>query len=325
MATIKDVAEKAGITVTTVSRVLNNRGYISTRTREKVYNVMRELDYRPNEIARALAQKQTKFIGAIVPSLLHPFFSACINYLEKYAFRNGFKLLVCNSQQNSKKESDYIDMLKSNKVSGIILCTRSGKIASRLDQFPVVTIERSISDSIPAVLCDNYRGGVYAAELLLAQGCKRPAIFSGIPRIKLPADDRAKAFEDTCRKAGVAPVVIATSEEQFKDFDYRKAIDDMFNGNKRFDGIFATSDIIAAQLLQACAARNISVPEKLKIIGFDDTDIASLTSPPLTTIHQPVEDMCRCALEIIIKKMKGETIPAQTIFPVTLIPRGSTF
>ncbi|MGI0530583.1 LacI family DNA-binding transcriptional regulator [Treponema socranskii] len=325
MATIKDVAERAGITVTTVSRVLNNRGYISAQTREKVYRVMSELDYRPNEIARALVQKQTKLIGAIVPSLLHPFFSACINYLEKYAFSNGFKLLVCNSQQNSEKESDYIDMLKSNKVSGIILCTRSGKIASRLDQFPVVTIERSISDSIPAVLCDNYRGGVYAAELLLEQGCKRPAIFSGIPRIKLPADRRAKAFEDTCRKSGVVPVVIATSEEQFNDFDYHKAINKMFDADSLFDGIFATSDIIAAQLLQACTARNISVPKDMKIIGFDDIDIACLTNPPLTTVHQPIEDMCRCAVEIIIKKMKGETVPPRTVFPVTLIRRASTF
>lgn len=285
---------------------------------------MKELDYRPNEIARALAQKQTKLIGAIVPALLHPFFSACINYLEQYAFQNGFKLLVCNSQRNNEKELEYIEMLKSNKVSGIILCTRSGNAVRQLGQFPVVTIERSISDSIPAVLCDNYQGGVYATELLLSQGCIHPAILSGTPQVKLPADDRTRAFRDTCNAAGIDPLIIATSEQQFNYLDYRTEINMLFDSGRNIDGIFATSDVIAAQVLQACAGKRIRVPEDMKIVGFDDIDIASLTTPALTTIHQPIEEMCKYAVELILKKISGETIPTKTILPVTLVKRNTT-
>ncbi|MEA5105936.1 MAG: LacI family DNA-binding transcriptional regulator [Sphaerochaeta associata] len=324
MATIKDVAEKAGITVTTVSRVLNNRGYISAKTREKVYRVMQELDYQPNEIARALAHKQTKFIGAIVPAIMHPFFSACLNYIEKYASLYGFKLLVCNSERNSEKEIDYIEMLKSNKVSGIILCTRSGNAVKRLEKFPVITIERSISDTIPAVMCDNYHGGQAATELLIAKGCKNPVIISGNPRVQLPADDRARAFHDVCCDKGITPKIFTTNEHQFNKRDYRAEITKIFDENPSIDGVFASSDVIAAQVLQVCNKRMIRVPEQMKIIGFDDVEIASLTTPPLSTIHQPIEDMCKYAVEMIIRRIKGETIPIKTVLPISLIERETT-
>ena len=159
MATIKDVALHAGVTVTTVSRVLNNRGYISEKTRQKVYESMRALNYQPNELARALYKKQSKVVGVVVPSLLHPYFSACVHYLEKYAARQGYKIMVCNSKRERKSEIEYIEMLKSNKVAGIVLCTRTGELADILDDsLPVVTLERSISDKIPAIMCDNYQG-----------------------------------------------------------------------------------------------------------------------------------------------------------------------
>lgn len=324
MATIKDVAEKAGITVTTVSRVLNNRGYISDKTRKKVYQVMEELDYQPNEIARALAQKQSNLIGAIVPAIMHPFFSACLNYIEKYAWLYGFKLLVCNSERNSDKEIEYIEMLKSNQVSGIILCTRSGNAVKRLGEFPVITIERSISDTIPAILCDNYHGGQVATRLLIDKGCKNPVIISGSPRVQLPADDRARAFHDVCTERGIAPIIFTTSEQQFTKRDYRAEITKIFDENPSIDGVFATSDVIAAQVLQVCNKRMIRVPEQMKIVGFDDAEIASLTTPPLSTIHQPIEEMCRYAVEMILKKTKGETIPVKTVLPISLVERETT-
>lgn len=324
MATIKDVAEKAGITVTTVSRVLNNRGYISDKTRAKVYKVMEELDYQPNEIARALAHKQTKLIGAIVPALLHPFFSACINYIEKYAAINGFKLLICNSERNNEKELEYIEMLKSNKVSGIILCTRSGNTAKKLGKLPVVTIERSISEMIPAVMCDNYLGGELATRLLLAKGCKNPVIICGSPKVHLPADDRARAFADTCEKQGIVPKFFTTNEQQFNARSYRDEVARMLDEDPGIDGVFASSDVIGAQVLQVCDNRSIKVPEQMKVVGFDDVEISSLTTPQLTTIHQPIEEMCKYAVETILRRIAGETVPTKTILPVSLIERDST-
>ncbi len=324
MATIKDVAEKAGITVTTVSRVLNNRGYISDKTREKVYAVMKELDYQPNEIARALVQKNTKQLGIIVPLLLHPFFSACINYFEQYASLYGYKLLVCNALRDDKKELEYIDMLKSNKVSGIILCTRSGHLLDSLRNLPVVTLERAISDQIPNILCDNFQGGILATTELVEKGCKHLAIISGSEEVKLPADERASAFIQVCKEAGLPHHVYGTSEEQFNTGDYRNMIHQIFREHPDIDGIFCTSDVIAAQVLQVCGALKRLVPQEIKVVGFDDVDIASLTYPTLTTIKQPIEEMCKYAVECIVKKIKGETVPIQMVMPVSLIEREST-
>src|SRR5471030_2413619 len=133
MATIKDVAEVAGITVTTVSRVLNNRGYISEKTRKKVYDAMQQLNYRPNEMARSLLRKKSNLIGLIIPTVAHPFFSELTNYIEYYAYKLGYKILLCNSYQDSVKEKEYIMMLKSNQVDGIIMASHTLEIDEYLN------------------------------------------------------------------------------------------------------------------------------------------------------------------------------------------------
>lgn len=130
-----------------------------------------------------------------MPSLLHPYFSACVHYLEKYAARQGYKIMVCNSKRERKSEIEYIEMLKSNKVAGIVLCTRTGELADILDDsLPVVTLERSISDKIPAIMCDNYQGGVLAAQSLLDRGRTGIAVFPASPRCSCPANCASPAF-----------------------------------------------------------------------------------------------------------------------------------
>lgn len=324
MATIKDVALHAGVTVTTVSRVLNNRGYISEKTRQKVYESMRALNYQPNELARALYKKQSKVVGVVVPSLLHPYFSACVHYLEKYAARQGYKIMVCNSKRERKSEIEYIEMLKSNKVAGIVLCTRTGELADILDDsLPVVTLERSISDKIPAIMCDNYQGGVLAARCLLDRGRKGIAVFPGQPKVQLPGELRVTGFLDTCRQAGVEPIVVTTDESQFAARDYRGTIRAALRAHPEIDGVFATSDVMAAQVIQECAKVGRSIPQDVSLVGFDDVDIASLTCPPLTTIHQPLEQMCEYAVDGILRKLRGETVPVKTILPVSRVDRES--
>ena len=322
--TIKDVAEEAGVTVTTVSRVLNNRGYISDKTRKKVHKAMKDLDYQPNAIARALVNKNTNYIGIIVPSLLHPFFSTCINYFEKFASQLGYKVMICNSQHNYEKELEYINLLKSSKVAGIIICTRSGGLDEHMKNLPVVSLERVVSNSIPAVTCDNYKGGELATRELINKGCSHIAIIGGSRHINLPADERGRAFLDVCKEKNLHPYFCQTKERQFDDRNYREEIEEIFDKYPDIDGIFASSDIIAAQVLQICKRRDIKVPLDIKVIGFDDIEIASLTIPELTTIHQPIDDMCQFAIEILDKKIRGENVPIRTILPVSLIKRNST-
>ncbi|MFA5659456.1 MAG: LacI family DNA-binding transcriptional regulator [Oscillospiraceae bacterium] len=327
MASLKDVAKKAGISVTTVSRVLNNRGYIGEQTREKVYSAIKELKYQPNEIARSLSKKRINFIGVIVPSVMHPFFCKVVNYLEKFANEKGFKILLCNSNHEREKEIEYIEMLKANKVSGIVICSRTQDIGEHLDvDLPIVAIERKINKhpEISVVQCENYQGGVLAAKHLIEAGCKNVINISGIAEMLMPADERTRGFIDVCKEAGIEYSIYNTEEKQFYIMNYEEYLFKIVSENDGADGIFASSDIIAAQFIQACAKKNISIPNEMKIVGFDDIQIAVLTSPKLTTIHQPVEEMCKQAVEIILKKLSGEIVPLQTVLPVELIKRGTT-
>ena len=152
MATLKDVAREAGLTVGTVSRVLNNRGYISENAREKVEEAMKKLNYRPNEVARSLSKSSSNTIGVIVPHIQHPYFTEMISNLENQAYKRGYKMLLCNSRSIQEKEREYIDICTGNKVAGIILC--SGTVP--VDVFdgigiPVVTIERFLDNGTAAV------------------------------------------------------------------------------------------------------------------------------------------------------------------------------
>jgi DNA-binding LacI/PurR family transcriptional regulator len=158
MANIKDVAEIAGVTVTTVSRVLNNRGYISEATRNKVYEAMAQLDYQPNEIARSLFRKKSNMLGLIIPDVSHPFFAELTKYVEFYAYSNGYKILFCNSYQDSKKEKDYIDMLKRHQVDGIIMGSHNLETSDYQNlKLPIIAIDRYLAEDIPYVTSDNFQ------------------------------------------------------------------------------------------------------------------------------------------------------------------------
>lgn len=324
VATIKDVAERVGITPTTVSRILNNRGYISDKTRQKVYKAMEELDYQPNEVARSLSKKHTNCIGIVLPSIKHPFFAEVLSWLEFYAADRGYKIMVCNSQEDKAKEMEYIDLLKSNRVAGIIFCTRSGKIEKNLDAVcPIIAFEREASEGIPTVICDNYQGGTLATKCLLEAGCRQPVVLSGTKNLHLPADSREEAFLDSCREAGVQGRVFNTSEMQFNEQNYEKWIEEILRSHPGTDGIFATSDVIAAQVIRVCHRMKLRVPEDISLVGFDDVEIAGLTCPSLTTVHQPIEQMCDYAIDVIVRKLRGETIPRKIVLPVTLVERES--
>lgn len=324
MATIKDVAERTGLTVSTVSRVINNRGYISATTRERVFQAMRDLDYQPNAIAQALVKKYTNIIGVILPSLRHPFFTKILYYIEKYASRNGMKIMVCNSKRDDDKEEEYIQMLKGNKVAGIILCTRNSHLDDLVKELPIVTIERVSSSDIPSVDCDNYQGGKLATEELIASACKNISIINGSKDINLPANDRATAFFDILKEHHMKGYEYAVDESIFEEMDYTEVIEKVFAEHPDTDGIFATSDIIAAQIIRWCSKHNKRIPEDVKLVGYDDTNIATLINPSLTTIHQPLEEMCSMAVDILMRKVKGETAPVSIVMPVSLIKRETT-
>lgn len=325
MATLKDVAKETGLTVSTVSRVLNNRGYISDETRKKVYEAMKKLNYQPNEVARSLSRQTTNTIGVIVPHIRHPYFAELISNLESQAYHYKHKILLFNSQEKNEKESEYLEMCSSNRVAGIILCSGTVEIQQLAGlNVPLITIERYLEDGTAGVQCDNKQGGRLAARHLIEKNCRHLIHISGVHETVMPADDRAAGFQEVCEQQGIAYSIVATSAFQYNHLEYHEILEQMLREHPETDGIFASSDLIAAQLLQVCHKLDIRVPEQIKIVGFDDVNIASLTTPPITTIHQPVKEMAREAVKLLIAAGNGEVVPNRTMLPVALIERETT-
>lgn len=330
MASIKDVAKKAGVSVATVSRVMNNRGYISKETRRKVEKAMEAIDYHPNQIARSLQRSQSFFIGIIVPDSNHPFFSDLIKYVEMRANERNYKLLICNSLDDPEKEANYISMLRQNQVDGIIMCSHTMDIENyKKVPFPIVSFDRLISPGIPCVGSDNFRGGELATEHLIQAGCKQLLHISGPLNLDILANRRRDAFVVTCMKHDVDYQIIEGAHNKLT-FDYFWSfITENLTPEELhcYDGIFCSNDIVAYALYVYAQQLGIQVPEELKIIGYDYHSFTRmLQNPKLTTIMQPSDRIGSMLTNTLIQMIEGdesETINNSTI-DVTLIKGDTT-
>ena len=219
-------------------------------------------------------------------------------------------------------------MCKSERVTGVVLCSGSFETEKFEDlDFPLITLERSMDEGTSGIECDNYQGGVLATELLIEKGCRKLMFIGGVSAgvdIHMPGDLREVAFRDICKNRNEENVVMVTDNRLFDSLEYYEYVRQALVDNPDVDGVFASSDVIGAYVLQACADLGIKVPEQLKIVGFDDVNIAQFTSPGLTTIHQPVEQMAELAVAAIAQIDEGKVVPTKTVFPVTLVERGTT-
>ncbi|WP_291632857.1 LacI family DNA-binding transcriptional regulator [Clostridium sp.] len=323
MATIKDVARESGVTVTTVSRVLNNRGYISDATRKKVNEAIEALHYQPNELARSLFRKKSNFIGLIVPNVAHPFFAELTRFIEYYAYKEEYKVLICNSYQDTIKEREYVEMLKRNQVDGIIMGSHTLETSDYLvPTLPIVAIDRNFSQGIPYVTSDNYNGGVLATNLLIDKGCKKIVHISGPLELNTPANNRYKAFMDIVKKRNVEYVIVEAKLDIFES--YEKLAYKLFAEEPDIDGVFASSDMIAASILHVANEIGKEIPKDLKIIGYDDINIARMIIPPLTTIKQPIEKMAELAVSLLINQIKHNEVKLENVLPISLVERKTT-
>ena len=318
MATIVDVARLAGVTPTTVSRVINNRGYISEKTKKRVHEAMDELGYQPNEIARSLTKQKSNTIGVIVPHISHPYFAKLISNLENEAAKKDYKIILCNSKEKAEKEKQYLDMCKSNRVAGIIIC--SGNVESNkinTGGIPVVLLEKNFEEGKLGIQCDNYQGGKLATEHLIECGCKKILHLSGVIDEEMPADNREKAFIDVCSKNEIEYFIKKYDIDTYNQMNYYDYIKAALNEIEGVDGIFA-------QVIHVCNEIKIRIPEDIKLVGFDDVDISQLTTPRITTVHQPIKEMARLSIELIDAKYNNIEVNEKTILPIKLIIREST-
>ncbi|NLZ51844.1 MAG: LacI family transcriptional regulator [Thermoanaerobacteraceae bacterium] len=330
--TIYDVAKKAGVSIATVSRVLNNSRLVSEKTQQKVKRVIEELNYTPNIIASALTKKSTLTIGLLIPDISNPFYSELSRGVEDASNDFNFNTVICNTDYCLRKEAAYINLLRQKSVDGFIITTAhyndENAINLAKDNIPLVLLDRNIEKSdeydIDVVHSDNVAGGYLAPNHLIQLGHKSIACFLGPPQIEVNLE-REKGYIKAMKEANlkISPKLVVYGDFKL-DFGYKKTIN-LLNGNIKPTAFFAANDLIALGIIRALKSVGLSVPSDISVVGYDNTILAELTDPPLTTINQPIREMGYHATELLIKKLKGERSTSEKIiFNTELIIRKST-
>lgn len=306
--TIKDIAKEASVSVTTVSRVLNNKPDVNYKTKEKVLQVIKKLNYNPNGLARGLVLQKTYTIGLIIPDICNPYFPEIARGIQDQAKKMGYSVILYNTDNDKKSEIEAIQLLKSKQVDGIIL-SLSVSNNEELDQledhnFPVVQIDRKISGSnSPSVTIDNIISAYNATEYLLQLGHKRLAHITGNLGTKT-GQDRLQGFQKAIQAYGVNwnPDYICEGNYS-KDSGYQQ-MKRLLELPKRPTAIFAANDLMALGAYEAIFDAGLKIPEEITIIGHDDIDVASLIRPGLTTMSQPTYNLGQIAAKMLIQKIK---------------------
>ncbi len=324
MASIREVARIAGVSPSTVSRVMNGTANVEESKREKVLRAIEETGFKPNELARALYKQSSRIIGIIVPNIENAFFGELARAAEEEAYRNGYKILLCNSNNNTEKELMNIQMLDQMKADGIIIITNNDKTGKEIAkcEFPVVAVDRKLTGSGESanIESDHYKGGILATEHLIECGCRNIVCLRG-PLEVSSGQQRYRGYLAACEKHGI--------KEQYIDciYDYEyglEATKALLHKYPDVDGIIACNDMVAISAYKTLNQAGYKVPEDIQIIGFDNIRLSWLLTPELTTIRQPIKEMGTLAVQIIVQSGKGLPFQKQNIFDVKLIERQTT-
>ncbi|WP_458126858.1 LacI family DNA-binding transcriptional regulator [Paenibacillus sp. Z3-2] len=322
MTTIKDVAQRAGVSVATVSRVINDRGYVHADTRKKVEDAVKALNFSPNEVARSLYKRKSKLIGLLLPDIANPYFPQLARGVEDRMQEQDYRLIFGNSDEEERKEQDYIQTFIQNNVVGVISSTNypHSSIYENL-KIPVVFLDRTSLDR-PSVYADGREGGRLAAREIINRGSRRITVMQGPSQIR-PAQDRFEGAIEIIREAGLDYRVIQTTSFSFNEAGLWA--EELFREYADTDGVIASNDIAAMAVLHEAARIGRKVPDDVQVIGFDDIPMSSLLSPALSTIHQPAYEMGREAAGLLIQLVEQAAIENKNIqLPVSFIERGTT-
>ncbi|MEN1835063.1 LacI family DNA-binding transcriptional regulator [Pseudomonas lijiangensis] len=329
MATIKDVAALAGISYTTVSHVLNKTRPVSDPVRIKVEAAIAQLDYVPSAVARSLKAKTTSTIGLLIPNGINPYFAELARGIEDHCERNGFCVILCNSDDNPEKQRNYLRVLLEKRVDGLIVSSVGGdvSIAGGLAEVrtPLVIVDREL-EGIEAdmVRIDHEHGAYLATRHLLDLGHRDIACIGG-PDNTVVADMRFVGYRRAMQEAGIEVLPEWTIHSDFTSSAGHEAAVGLLAGN-RPTAIFAGNDVIAIGVLRAAAERNIVVPRELSVIGFDDIQMSRYVYPALTTVGQSIMQLGETAAEMLLSRIVGTSteLPGRRLVTPSVVVREST-
>ncbi len=328
--TIKDIASLAGVSKTTVSKVINNKDdSISAATKDKILQIMKEQNYVPNKLAQGLVTKRTKTIGLLIPDIRNPFFTDISRGAEDYARKEGYNIIFSNTDEDYEKEVQCVSMLCEKMVDGIIFAPSSNtsEEENRYSdlKIPIVLVDKhiDIQNAKGVVKVDNKNGTYESTKHLIKQGHKEILYLSG-PLKNDIAKERLNGYIRALEKNGGVFKKENVIEGQYKyewSYEYIKSLDKI-----NFSAICCANDLIAIGAIQALRERNLKIPQDISIVGFDDIQTAKLIDPSLTTIRQPAYEMGQKASEILINSLNNKNTDSTGVitFKPTLIVRNST-
>lgn len=332
MSTLRDVAKKAEVSITTVSRVINNPNKVSTDTRERVQKVMRLLDYKPSRVAQRLrgTKGNSKLLGLIIPDIQNPFYSGIVRGVEDVAYGNNYAVILCNSDEDPNKEEFYLNVLRSESVDGIILppIRQYGKVVEEVidSGIPLICVDRKYKKKqVDTVVVNNEKGALSAVEHLLEKGHKRIAFITSLSKFS--------SFQE--RQVGYRKALethnIQYDENLVKEADPRSSKDareitlKLLQSEKPPTALFVANNLMCLGALDAIKKLDFKIPEDISLIMFDDMPWAKVITPSITTVKQPGYEIGRRAGELFFQRVEDpEREVVEVMMETELIIREST-
>jgi len=331
-ATIKVIADRANVSITTVSRVLSGKGTeyrISRKTQDVVFKVANELHYEPNHLARALRLKTTKTIGMIIPDISNPFFSIIASCVERESRKAGYSVIVCDSQEDTSIEKESIKILELRKVDGLIICPvgKESKYITELANHgvPIVTVDRYFPQlNLSYVVSDNYNGSIQAINHFIENGHRKIAFIQGLLNSSAN-NDRLKGYRDALKLHNIELNEAFIVGDSFGEQNGYIGAKFLLNGSDRPTAIFAASNLISLGAMRAISEEHLKIPDDISMIAFDDQPYSDYLSTPMSTINQKKEELGKLSISLLLNEMykNGDADKKKIIVPTELIVRKS--
>lgn len=328
MTKISDVAEKTGYSITTISRAINDHPYVSDKTKKKIFDAMKELDYYPNNVAQQLRGKGTKLIGVIISFVTNPFFTYLVDAIEKAAYQVGYQIVILQTLEEPEREKRFIEMLKKRQLDGLIMTSLyddSPEVLKLIEAGKIVVCNRYLGEqNIPLIHIDEKKATYEATYYLLSKGHRKIGYVTGNRGSMLAVDPRFKGYVQALKEFGIEPNSDCVFPRRLTISDGKSTLTDVLAlGEERPDALLVISDEVASGILSQCHLLNIEVPETLAIIGFDDQPIAEALYPGLTTVKQPIKEMGEYVAALIIANIEHRKQPEMPELNTKLIIRGT--
>ncbi|MDI9278358.1 ribose operon transcriptional repressor RbsR [Pantoea sp. EABMAA-21] len=326
---MKDVARLAGVSTSTVSHVINNNRFVSEQVREKVDQAIRELNYAPSALARSLKINQTRTIGMLLTASSNPFYSEVVRGVENSCYERGYSLILCNTEGDEERMNRSLETLMQKRVDGLLMmCTEthlpSAEILNRYPSVPMVMMDWAPFEGRGDIIQDNaLLGGELATQHLIDRGYTRIACIAG-PQDKTPARLRLEGFHKAMTNSGlpVLPGYVVDGDFEFQGgFN---AMNQLLTLELLPEAVFTSNDAMAVGVYHALFQAGLRVPQDIAVMGYDNIELARYLTPPLSTIHQPKDELGELAIDTLIHRMSDPDASQQTlVLTPELVERGS--